>query len=874
MHLRFSRVAALAALLALVLAWVVPAIAAPTSTQQAQFAARMRALKKVYVMREARQRIGSARALAYQKKHGRLPKGYKLEHEREGEPRDADFEEHVRVAMDKLANTTPVVTVFPSNKRVNNPATDTPPGPSNNFLGSGQSETSVAAYGNNILITWNDGEGFNTFTPGNYQLMGYGYSTDGGATWTDGGRLPIPATNPNWMWISDPMVTVNDTNGDFWFSGLVYPSGPPDFGGNLNGVAVMKGTFAGSVFTWSTAKLCFSANNGVNAYDKQWLAVNPANGNLYLCYTDFTLLGDQIEFRRSSDSNVTWSAPQTMSGASDNGYVQGSRVAVGTSGEVYVVWQALGPISQDYFKFKKSTNNGTSFGTEVVAASYYANFSSGAPGFNRERGITYPSMTVDRTNGPNRGRIYLAWNESINYFDDLLGLTSGNVTEPEGVLASGVNDTPGNAILFTPGNKLRGWIGNANDFDFFKFTATQGKSYVFFVDSLDNSLDMAFRLLCSDGTTRLAVSSPGAGFNNLIVWTAPANGTYYLRPAAWSGGGYYSIQTFVHTATGAPGRDQRDIFVNYSNTGNDLTWSNPVLVNDDSPWFDNWLPEIAVTGNSRVFCTWFDFRDSSPGSCGGQSNLYLYRSDNGGTSWINLGRITDATSDWTNTTSNIAPNQGDYVALFANYNGVYPVWGDGRDGDPNVYTVVIPTATPTLASLANSVVEPDRVELTWSATDYASQTATLERRGSSGLWTTLGDKAVDGTGLVRFIDATVAAGQGYSYRLAFGATDSRTYSSEAQITVPVGPAFALEGARPNPAERDLWISFSLPSSTPATLSLVDIAGRVVSHRDVGGLGAGSHRLNLGDGQSLSAGVYVVVLRQGERTLTQRVSVVR
>src|SRR5262249_2834705 len=147
-------------------------------------------------------------------------------------------------------------------------------------------------------------------------------------------------------------------------------------------------------------------------------------------------------------------------------------------------------------------------------------------------------------------------------------------------------------------------------------------------------------------------------------------------------------------------RDQRDVFVASSSNG--TTWpvagtGAPVRVNEDSPFYDNWLPEVAVTGESHVFCTWFDFRDSNPAHCGEESNLYLYRSDNAGVSWNNLGLITDATTHWGSVQSNVAPNQGDYIALFVNSGFVVPCWGDGRDGNPNVYLVAITAATPTLA---------------------------------------------------------------------------------------------------------------------------------------------------------------------------------
>ncbi len=871
--------AVLAVGLALSPAFARPAAADWSDTERDQTLARIREMKRHMIMQKAQQRILKGKVA--EKPGKRLPRGHRVAPTRQWEG-GSSIHDRVRSLEQAgvlkpgggLASdaSSPVrvdgAGSFGVNRRVNDPTTDA-------FPDAGQSETTVAATGNNILVAWNDGNGFDLVAPA-YQLMSYGYSTDGGATWTDGGGLPQPPAMANWQWSSDPVLTVNTANNEFIFTGLVFPAGPPGTG-TTNGIAIVKGTFSGSTFTWGTPVVITSGNNAQYFFDKQWVAVNPANGYLYVTYTRFELTGDRIEFRRSIDGGATWSAATVLSSAFDFGFVQGSRVAVGPNGEVYTVWQAIGTVDKDYFRMKKSTTHGASFGTEVQAADFYANFSSGAPGFNRERGITYPGLAVDNTNGPSRGRVYLTWNESINYYTLDLAGGAGNISEVEN------NNSFGTATLFTPGNTLRGTISdNATDLDFFRFSAVQGQTYVFFVDSLSAGLDMAFRLFCTDQFTRLAISSPGIGFQNLIVWTAPSSGTYYLRPAAWDNSDPaphpYRIRTAVHAPLGSDrARDHRDIFVSSSSDG--LTWplsgaGAPVRVNDDSPWFDNWLPEVAVTGHSRVFCTWFDWRDANASTCGGQSNLYLYRSDNAGAAWTNLGRVSDATSAWTSVLSNVAPNQGDYISLFANYTGVYAAWGDGRDGDPNIYALAIPIATPTLASLASSRIEPDRVELDWFASDHAGQPVTLERREGAAAWAAVAEGVVDGGGAVRFVDARVTPGRTYGYRLAFGAGETAAYSREATVAVPAGPALSLAMPHPNPVVRDLWLSFSLPSSDPATLALVDVTGRVVRSREVGSLGPGAHRVNLGEGARLEPGVYVVALRQGERALTRRVSVVR
>jgi len=83
--------------------------------------------------------------------------------------------------------------------------------------------------------------------------------------------------------------------------------------------------------------------------------------------------------------------------------------------------------------------------------------------------------------------------------------------------------------------------------------------------------------------------------------------------------------------------------------------------------------------------------------------------------------------------------------------------------------------------------------------------------------------------------------------------------------VPAVPpvAFALEGTRPNPAIGGrLMVHFALPTAEPATLELLDVAGRRVTVRAMGSLGAGRHSIDLAEGRRLKPGLYFVRLTQG------------
>src|SRR5439155_26200655 len=124
------------------------------------------------------------------------------------------------------------------------------------------------------------------------------------------------------------------------------------------------------------------------------------------------------------------------------------------------------------------------------------------------------------------------------------------------------------------------------------------------------------------------------------------------------------------------------------------------------------------------------------------------RSEDGGTTWHELSSpVTDQRTAWSHVATNIQPNQGDYLGLFANGDAVYPVWADGRDGNPNVYTDRLPLQlTPVEAALASVCAEPGRVTLTWTDGGDGAATGTVEKSGDGIAWERLGTVLPDGLG--------------------------------------------------------------------------------------------------------------------------------
>jgi hypothetical protein len=176
--------------------------------------------------------------------------------------------------------------------------------------------------------------------------------------------------------------------------------------------------------------------------------------------------------------------------------------------------------------------------------------------------------------------------------------------------------------------------------------------------------------------------------------------------------------------------------------------------------------------------------------------------------------------------------------------------------------------TPTLLSLVSAEARDGRVQLDWFAADAASLSASVERRAWGADWQPLGRVSADGTGHLRVEDASVTPGTRYAYRLHYVEQGVERFSPEAWVEVPA-LKLALDGLRPNPARGEPAVSFALPSAEPARLELIDVAGRLVASREVGGLGPGYHVARLGDGGRVPAGIYWLRLTQGIRTLTAK-----
>ncbi len=300
-------------------------------------------------------------------------------------------------------------------------------------IGKMQSETAIAHSENTVVMAWNDSRGFPAGFGGcapTYKLTGWAYSTDRGRTFTEG--TPLPG-NDRW---GDPWLNTAP-DGTFILTDLRVTGG-----GSLAGLYVTKGTPTGTGVNWGSPVLV-GASDGP---DRESMAIDPNNGNIYVSFTRFSG-GSGIWLYRSTDGGSTFQGPVVVTSSSTT---QGSAVAVGPSGEVYVSWANNSGTfhSPTGIGFARSLDGGQSFTVVGNIATNTGTFVN-----STDRTPQFPQIAVDTSGGANDGDIYITYHSSHlggggNLHDSLLlRSTNGglNWTGP-----TKINDDVGTAPQWFP----------------------------------------------------------------------------------------------------------------------------------------------------------------------------------------------------------------------------------------------------------------------------------------------------------------------------------------------------------------------------------------------------------------------------------------
>jgi hypothetical protein len=253
--------------------------------------------------------------------------------------------------------------------------------------------------------------------------VAYYHSTNGGDTW---GTELLSLTTPDKTWnrASDPSV-VADTEGNFYICLLTLD----EAGGTLDtGIYIYKSTDGGATFGTAEPVAVDIGHVDSKRADKCYATIDlndasPFRNTIYVVWVSSepdTHTVVKASHRRPGETS--FSEPQTLSHSGD---MRGPALAIGPNGEFYCVWQGMG--NPRVMLFNASTDGGQTFFPSTVAHPdlniyrYDGSLTESDfhdPTVNGVRRVnSFPSIDVDRSNGPNRGMIYIGWAENINGTD-------------------------------------------------------------------------------------------------------------------------------------------------------------------------------------------------------------------------------------------------------------------------------------------------------------------------------------------------------------------------------------------------------------------------------------------------------------------------
>jgi BNR/Asp-box repeat len=252
-----------------------------------------------------------------------------------------------------------------------------------NIIGDAANECVISVDptdGNKMTIVWRQ---FNDVTS-NFRQGGWGYSTDGGITWT------FPGVLENNVFRSDP-VSKSDETGRFFYLSLQSNVQQSFFCDDL-----WRSTNGGQSWT------LLSGERGAGGGDKQWLTIDktngPGHGFQYQIDDGINCSGGGVQFQRSTDGGVTWQVPITI----PNSPIYGS-LDVDTNGNVFV-----GGEGNTFYCIRSSNaqiGNQTPTFDHVTPVNLGGDLSGGGINPGGLDGMLF--LAIDRSGGSTNNNIYM-----------------------------------------------------------------------------------------------------------------------------------------------------------------------------------------------------------------------------------------------------------------------------------------------------------------------------------------------------------------------------------------------------------------------------------------------------------------------------------
>jgi hypothetical protein len=370
--------------------------------------------------------------------------------------------------------------------------------PSQDVFGQTQNQSTVAANGSNIVVSFNDTGNFSVLF-GDINLSSYSVSTNGGLSFTQK-RAPTPFRGFN---LGNSVVTTG-LNNDFFLATLSFDR---DLRSIIN---VTKSTDGGFSFSQS-ADASTTAGNQFDFQDRCWIAVDKGNsspftGSVYISWTTIAFDGTAfINFARSINGGRTFEPPVQLTPRDT--LAHGSTLTVAPNGEIYVIYENLG---LGEIGIVKSTDGGRTFSSPKLAARFNTISYSQVTGSNGVRVFSFPQMAVDKN-----GNIHIVFAATRSIFSpdrsDIFYVRSvdggSTFSEPSIVNDDNTMTTQINPAIAaaSDGTIAVKWWDRRND------PTNDGLTDVYMVFSKDGGKNFGKNFLITDTNWLFAIKEPTLG---------------------------------------------------------------------------------------------------------------------------------------------------------------------------------------------------------------------------------------------------------------------------------------------------------------------------------------------------------------------------
>lgn len=166
-------------------------------------------------------------------------------------------------------------------------------------------------------------------------------------------------------------------------------------------------------FSWSNQKQIATEDQDRAALISDVVAASEYHGRTYAFWVEFAP-PFPVVFAYTDDGARNWTQPKKINNPIQR--CQGGDAAIGPNGEVYVCWAgvtSVSPFTEDFIGFAYSSNGGTNWTIKekIIDINGIAGVLTQKSNI-RVNGL--PRIDVDRSNGPNRGNIYIITTQIYN----------------------------------------------------------------------------------------------------------------------------------------------------------------------------------------------------------------------------------------------------------------------------------------------------------------------------------------------------------------------------------------------------------------------------------------------------------------------------